>query len=130
MKIAGIDHVTIVVADAERAVAFYRDVLGLPEYSIPATFPGAGLNVRWFKAGAQFIHLYIAKEPDKPSPRHVALHVEDIAAARNYFVSKGIPIRETTPIPGATRFFIADPEGNRIEIIQWHDAREIQPLKK
>ena len=30
-----------------------------------------------------------------------------------------MPLEETTPIPGADRFFIADPDGNRIEIIQW-----------
>ena len=28
-------------------------------------------------------------------------------------------ITETTPIPGADRFFITDPDGNRIEIIEW-----------
>jgi len=26
---------------------------------------------------------------------------------------------EATPIPGADRFFIADPDGNRIELIEW-----------
>jgi hypothetical protein len=30
-----------------------------------------------------------------------------------------VPVQETTPIPGADRFFILDPDGNRIEIIHW-----------
>ena len=57
--------------------------------------------------------------PDTVSPRHFALRVTDVAAARRYFQKQDIPIAETTPIPGADRFFIADPDGNRIEIIQW-----------
>jgi len=31
----------------------------------------------------------------------------------------GIAVQETTLIPGADRFFIHDPDGNRIEIVQW-----------
>jgi catechol 2,3-dioxygenase-like lactoylglutathione lyase family enzyme len=56
---------------------------------------------------------------DTISPQHFALRVTDVAAARTYFRERGIPTQETTPIPGADRFFISDPDGNRIEIIQW-----------
>ena len=109
-------------------MAFYRDVLGLTEVSSPSTFEGAGLNVRWFKAGEQFVHLLIAPAADIPGRRHFALRVENAQAARKHLTHLGIPIRETTPIPGAERFFVADPDGNRIEIIQWKDTREIRPL--
>ena len=129
MKFTGIDHVTVVITDPDRSIPFYRDVLGLQQMTSPSTFPGAGLNVRWFKAGNQFIHLYIAPEADRPSPRHFALHVKDVKAARAHLVSRGVPIRETTPIPGAERFFIADPDGNRIEVIHWNDASEIRPME-
>ena len=30
-----------------------------------------------------------------------------------------MPIQEATKIPGADRFFVFDPDGNRIEVIQW-----------
>ena len=40
-------------------------------------------------------------------------------AARAHFRSHGIAIQETTPIPDCDRFFMRDPDGNRIEIIQW-----------
>ena len=43
----------------------------------------------------------------------------DVPAAREHFRRHGVPIQEATPIPGADRFFIFDPDGNRIEIIQW-----------
>jgi glyoxylase I family protein len=65
------------------------------------------------------LHLLLKDKPDTISPRHFALRVRDIDAARKYFADKRIPFQETTPIPGADRFFIADPDGNRIEVIQW-----------
>jgi glyoxylase I family protein len=36
-----------------------------------------------------------------------------------YFAATGIVVEETTPIPSADRFFIYDPDGDRIEMIQW-----------
>ena len=119
----------MIITDPERAVLFYREVLGLCEVSSPSTFEGAGLNVRWFKAGEQFVHLLISAEADKPGRRHFALRVDDAKSARTHLVQKGIPIRETALIPGAERFFISDPDGNRIEIIEWKNMSEIRPLK-
>ncbi len=116
MKITGIHHHSVIVSDLTRARAFYRDVLGLEEVPVPPTF---AFPVAWFALGSEQIHLLPAKSPDAPSGRHIALHVEDIAAARQRLRSLGRPISETTPIPGAERFFTADPDGNRIEIIHW-----------
>ena len=47
------------------------------------------------------------------------LRVTDAEAARAYFRAHGVATSETTRIPGADRFFISDPDGNRIEIIDW-----------
>jgi glyoxylase I family protein len=128
MKFSGIDHCTVMVTDRDLAAAFYRDVLGLQEVRSPSTFDPAGMKVRWFKIGSQYIHLYQSPERDTPSKRHVALHVDDAVAARKFFTEKGVTIRETVAIPGADRFFVSDPDGNRIEIIEWKDTAEIQPL--
>jgi catechol 2,3-dioxygenase-like lactoylglutathione lyase family enzyme len=90
--------------------------LGLTEVAKPKTFD---FVVLWFDLGNQQLHLLLKDRPDTISPRHFALRVADCAAARAYFRSNGVATQETTPIPGADRFFIADPDGNRIEIIQW-----------
>jgi catechol 2,3-dioxygenase-like lactoylglutathione lyase family enzyme len=100
----------------ERSRAFYREVLGLREIAKPRTFD---FVVLWFELGNQQLHLLLRDEPDAISPRHFALRVADVAQARGYFSNMGVAITETTPIPGADRFFIHDPDGNRIEIIQW-----------
>jgi catechol 2,3-dioxygenase-like lactoylglutathione lyase family enzyme len=103
----------------ERAVAFYRDRLGLSEVVRPSNFV---TPVRWFELGAQQLHLIPSPVPDSLSPRHFAIQVEDCPAAREHLGRAGVEVRETVPIAGADRFFIADPDGNQIEIIQWFRA--------
>ena len=116
--LTGVHHCSIMVSDMNRAASFYREVLGLTEIPTPSTFPAAGLRVRWFDVGNEQVHL-MPGGPDKVSPRHFAVHVEDAKAAREHFKSKQVEVRETTPIPGADRFFISDPDGNNIEVIEW-----------
>jgi catechol 2,3-dioxygenase-like lactoylglutathione lyase family enzyme len=111
-----IDHCSVIITDVERSRRFYRDVLGLKEINKPRTFD---FVVLWFDLGNMHIHLLLKEEPDTISPRHFALRVADATSARTYFRERGLAIQETTPIPGADRFFISDPDGNRIEIIQW-----------
>src|SRR5262245_38490377 len=115
--ITGIHHVSLVVTDLERARHFYGQVLGLREIARPATFD---FVVVWFDLGAHHIHLVPREGPDTSSPRHFALHVADAVAARQHLAAAGVRTRETTPIPGCDRFFINDPDGNLIEIMQWH----------
>ena len=116
MKLTGIHHVSILVSDMERAVAWYRNVLGLKEVKRPSNFV---TPVRWFELGEQQVHLIPSEQPDAISPRHFALHVDDCQEARKTLAARGVEIKETVPIAGADRFFISDPSGNNIEVIQW-----------
>jgi catechol 2,3-dioxygenase-like lactoylglutathione lyase family enzyme len=111
-----IDHVSVIITDVERSRHFYRDLLGLKEINRPRTFD---FIVLWFELGNHQLHLLLKDQPDTRSPRHFALRVADAVAARRYFREHGVHMEETTPIPGADRFFIYDPDGNRIEIIHW-----------
>ena len=115
-QVRQIDHVSVIITDVERSRRFYRDILGLCEIPKPRTFD---FVVVWFDLGNQHLHLLLKDRPDTLSARHFALRVADAAAARAYFRERGVETRQTTPIPGADRFFISDPDGNRIEIIQW-----------
>jgi glyoxylase I family protein len=114
--VTGIHHVSIVVTDLELSRRFYTEVLGLREIPRPATFD---FVVVWYDLGAQHIHLVPREVADAPSPRHFALQVGDATAAREHFAKLGVPPRETTPIPGCDRFFVTDPDGNLVEIMQW-----------
>ena len=111
-----LDHCSIIITDVERSRRFYGGLLGLREIAYPKTFD---FVVVWYDLGNQHLHLLLKEKPDTISPRHFALRVADVAATRSYFKEQGVPVDETTVIPGADRFFIRDPDGNRIEIIQW-----------
>jgi catechol 2,3-dioxygenase-like lactoylglutathione lyase family enzyme len=116
LNISQIDHVSVLVTSLDRARHFYRDVLGLKEIAKPRTFD---FQVLWFEFGDQQLHLLQKSRPDTKSARHFALRVADVNAAREHFRGHGIETQETKPIPKCDRFFVHDPDGNRIEIIQW-----------
>jgi catechol 2,3-dioxygenase-like lactoylglutathione lyase family enzyme len=116
LEVTQIDHVSVLITDVERSRRFYRDVLGLKEIAKPKTFD---FSVLWFDLGGQHLHLLLRPRPDTVSPRHFALRVKDARAARAHFHDHGIPTEETTPIPHCDRFFLADPDLNRVEVIQW-----------
>ena len=116
LTVEQIDHCSVIITDVERSRRFYRDFLGLKEINGPRTFD---FVVLWFDLGNNMLHLLLKEHADTISPRHFALRVTDANAARRHCKEHGVPLSETTPIPGADRFFISDPDGNRIEIIQW-----------
>lgn len=117
LSVTHIDHVSVLITDPARSRRFYNDVLGLKEIPKPKTFDFVAL---WYDlGGGHTLHLLQKPQPDTPSPRHFCLRVTDVAAARQHFARHGVPTQETTLIPGADRFFVADPDGNRIEILQW-----------
>src|SRR5580704_7082018 len=116
LEITQIDHVSVIITDVERSRRFYRDVLGLNEIAKPKSFDFVAL---WFDLGNQQLHLLKKPTADSRSGRHFALRVKDVEAARAYFRGLGVAPEETTPIHHCDRFFIYDPDGNRIEIIQW-----------
>lgn len=116
LEIRSIDHCSVLITDVERSRRFYGGLLGLREIARPRTFD---FVVVWYDLGNQQLHLLLKPAPDTMSPRHFALRVADAQAAREHFRKNGVTIQETVAIPGADRFFIADPDGNRIEIICW-----------
>lgn len=113
LDIIKIDHCSILITDVARSRRFYRDILGLREINKPRTFDFVAL---WFDLGDHHIHLLLKDKPDALSPRHFALRVVDAQRARRHFQDHGIAIQESTLIPGAERFFIADPDQSRTSL--------------
>jgi glyoxylase I family protein len=116
LPISQIDHVSVIITDVERSRRFYGGLLGLKEIPKPSTFDFVAI---WYDLGNMHVHLLQKEQADTISARHFALRVADAPAARVHFRQHDVEIHETTLIPGADRFFVRDPDGNRIEIIQW-----------
>jgi glyoxylase I family protein len=117
LGVTRIDHVSVIITAVATSRTFYRDVLGLREIPKPKSFDFVAL---WFDlGGGQTLHLLKKPQPDTRSPRHFALAVPDARAARDHFRRHGVPTEETTVIAGCDRFFVYDPDGNRIELIHW-----------
>lgn len=117
MKMTQLNHVALHVADLERSVRFYADVLQLEPMPRPAfPFPGA-----WFRLGAdQELHLIGERTREVISHNrgnHYALMVDDMDAWERYFQERNIPYvpRRIRP-DGAFQIYVIDPDGHYIEL--------------
>jgi catechol 2,3-dioxygenase-like lactoylglutathione lyase family enzyme len=122
IRFTHIDHCSVLITDVVKARAFYGGALGLREIAPPKEFDFVAV---WYDLGGTYLHLLLKPQPDSISPRHFCLHVEDAKAAREELRAKGLAIDETVKVEAAERFFVRDPDGNRIEILQW--LRPYQP---
>lgn len=120
-RVISLNHVQITVPRAAEAasVRFYRDLLGLPQLVRPAQGRQEGT---WFQLPGFRIHLTVEDAGAAgagASRRHVCLAVDDLAACRRAMDRSGIEmLPDERPIPGVERFFVRDPGGNRLEIMQ------------
>lgn len=116
--IASIDHVQVTVPRAMEAtcLAFYRDVMLLPEIEKPAELKARG--GAWFQIGGVQLHVSIEDVTSPQSKRHVCFLVPDLSTAETWMRARGLEIEPGGTAEGLTRFFIRDPAGNKIEIGQ------------
>lgn len=116
--ILAIDHVGLHVADVERSLAFYRDLLGLQPIARPELgFPGA-----WLRVGTrQELHLIGRNaRPDlPPHERHWSVEVRDLAAWHVRLRDAGVELRGPVQRPdGALQLFARDPDGHVMEFLE------------
>ena len=115
MKLEGVHHVSLNVADVAAARRFYVEVLGLEEIPRPAfPFPGA-----WLRSGGQELHLIAQEGHQAPEGQHFAFRVADVDAAAAELAARGVKVGGPIDVPGAGRqAFLRDPSGNLIELNQ------------
>ncbi len=116
-----IDHIQLAApGDGEnKAREFYQNKLGFEEVEKPALLKKNG-GV-WFQAGNVNIHIGI-EEPFVPAEKaHPAFHVKNIEAMKQYLVEKDVAFKTDDRLPGANRFYVSDPFGNRLEFLEWQE---------
>lgn len=116
IRFTHLDHCSVIVTDVVRSRDFYSRVLALKEIPAPKEFDFVAI---WYDLGGSYLHLLLKPQPDTISPRHFCLFTPDAQEARSHMHALGVPIEETVKIAAADRFFVRDPDGNRIEILQW-----------
>ena len=109
MKVERVDFVDVPTRDLERATAFYRDVLELPQDPREPTE---------FEAGNVTLALW---EPEKmgvdfqASAAHgIALRVADVAVAREELEERGVEFVGERDSGVCTMAFFTDPDGNSL----------------
>jgi catechol 2,3-dioxygenase-like lactoylglutathione lyase family enzyme len=113
--ITGVDFVTVFVKDFAAAREFYGSVLGLPCSADYGRVPGAE-----YETGSLTLQLMDAEAIGRefhPSTHPIALHVEDVEAARAELESRGVSFVADTMDSGVCHMaFFADPDGNALMI--------------
>ncbi len=116
--IIGIDHIQLAMPKGEepRARAFFEGVLDMPEIPKPESLKGRGGC--WFACGQQELHVGVEEGFRAAKKAHPAFLVKNLDTLKARLEGTGVEILHQPPLPGACRFFIKDPFGNRIEFIE------------
>jgi glyoxylase I family protein len=128
MRITGLHHITIIVADLDRSAAFYRDVLGLalvrqgsndddPDarhfwFGDPHASPGTLVSLM------EYPQLHEGRV-GRGTAHHFALtvdSVEELEAWREYLRSRGIDTTELLDRGPFQSLYLRDPDGNILEL--------------
>ena len=118
MTFVGLDHVQVAIPPASEDLArsFYNGALGLEELEKPASMRAAG--GAWFRVGGAELHLGVEADFQPARKAHPGLRVTDADAIAERCSAAGIPIQWDDRYPGVRRFYVHDPFGNRLEILQ------------
>ena len=122
-------HMMIRVLDEARSVAFYERAFGL---RIADRFEFDGFTLVYLRNDAADFEVELTINHDRKEPYalgegygHIAFAVEDLETEHARFVSEGLnplPIKEVMRNGSllAKFFFVQDPDGYKIEVLQRH----------
>lgn len=115
-----LDHVVLRVANIDRAIRFYCDVLGCREERRVES-----IGLVQLRAGSALIDLVpraAGETPDQGNMDHFALTIEPFEpeALKSHFAQYGIPLGEVARRYGAEGYgpslYLNDPDGNQVEL--------------
>jgi lactoylglutathione lyase len=144
-SIEGVSHFGIQVADLERSIAFYRDLLGLemiahwvrdqPYIQELVGYPGVELQVAVFRfpSSEAFLEVLEYRNVEKqavdtsnanPGTAHFCLYVPDLDGLHERLLAAGVAfvsgVKSPTvgPNRGAKAIYMIDPDGIRVELLE------------
>jgi glyoxylase I family protein len=128
MRITGIHHITLLVSNLDRSMAFYRNILGMR--LVKQTVNADDRSARHFIFGdaeaSPGTLITCLEYPDleegkvgRGSTHHFALSVdsvEELAAWKGYLEERGIPTTDVMDREDFKSIYLRDPDGHIIEI--------------
>jgi len=119
-------HFGLRVVDLGRSLAFYTAV----GYEIVGEVPETGIgHLTMLKLpGDEFVTIELVHNPDGTAPggktrlSHFVIRVASMDATLTELATRGVGAEAPTSPDGSADFlttFITDPDGNRIELVQW-----------
>jgi catechol 2,3-dioxygenase-like lactoylglutathione lyase family enzyme len=112
-----IDHVQLAMPAGEEQTArgLYCDLLGMAE--VPKPLELAKRGGCWFESGSVKVHFGVEHDFRPAKKAHPALRCRSYDALTHRLRAAGVEVKDDNSIPGVRRCHIADPFGNRIELI-------------
>lgn len=123
MIVEGLHHVQLAMPPGgeDEARAFYTGLLDIPEVPKPA--PMAARGGVWFERGGLRVHLGVEASFQPARKAHPALEVHGLEELLARLQAAGVEATPGEELAGRRRAFIADPFGNRVEMIESPAAR-------
>ena len=118
MATPSIHHVQVAIpaGGEEPGRRFYGEFLGLTEVDKPANLQKRG-GV-WFSTGNIQLHLGVDPAFRPAEKAHVAFQVAGLAELRRRLEAAGYATVDDEPLAGYRRFYVDDPFGNRMELLE------------
>ena len=119
MAVGPVGQIHISVTDLDRAIEFYRDVLG-----IPLLFRVPGQPMAFFRSGEIRLYLGVPESPAFRSKVLVYFTVADIEAEYARLVERGVDMASPPHVvhrDGVSELwmtFFADPDGHNLALMQ------------
>jgi catechol 2,3-dioxygenase-like lactoylglutathione lyase family enzyme len=113
-----IEHVQLAMPSGQEAAArdFYSDILGLAEVPKPENLAKRGGC--WFESSGVKVHLGVQENFLPARKAHPAFLVKNLTELRMTLEQANFKCVEDEPLQGYTRFYVSDPFGNRIELME------------
>ncbi len=118
IEIRCVHHFGRLTKRVEESKQFYCEILGFREIERPNfDFGGAWL----FLCGVQIHLIENAAAPDPVGDihsrvNHIALHVDDLDAARDRLIEAGVSFKESPAGRNVRQLFFRDPDGHTVEL--------------
>ncbi len=144
MKAHYVGHVVFYVKDLERALGFYRDLLGFEE--VGRVFKGKAVALT---SGRTHHEILLIEVGDAPAPTkgrrrglyHIGIKIGEtlqaLREAKEDLEGAGVPIHGMSDHTVSQSLYLEDPDGNEVELyvddpaINWKDNPELvlSPIK-